>query len=355
MHHLKLQFLAILSTFAWGQNLVLSDDPISAPKASAFGGLLLQPGDDIAAMFYQPAMLGGAGPHQQWIRNVRFPYLSQQTNPNGKTLNKESLAAGRATTTEYKAARDRLLGHDQSEYARHSAAFLVGVSRLALMPFYDQQISAIDRGSDVEIAHLTRTGGAIGLALREPSDALHLGISTSFQQIDYVAGMVEDDPTSHQYSGLDTNVGILAKLGKSVLRPTVSLAVRHAGNTRYKKTDDAASFLEERQDVILSLGASPLAGKDLSFDVAFGASRLDRPDVPVQNKARAGFEIGIFGRGRDALATIECGAQKQGMSFGGEINIGILSAQASHTPIQLDDDTQEYRTAISLSVDLARP
>ena len=193
----------------------------------------------------------------------------------------------------------------------------------------------------------------MGLAIREPSDALHIGVSSAFQSLTIRAGSIGDSLPTQTYAGHDTNAGIVIRLSKNALNPTLSVGVRHLGNTTY--TASTGDDYVELQDMHAAVGATVLPGSDVSLDVGLGGTRLDRQDLPVQDKARIGLELGVFGRGRDALATFALSGQKIGASCGAEINLGILSFQAANSPLRLDAEHVERRSSFAVSVDLSRP
>jgi hypothetical protein len=325
---------------------VLDNTPFVSARAAAMGGALSTVADDLDALYYTPAMIGGLGYEGKsqnasvW-RGVYFPYVGVSENQNASKTRQELSASGAQSDAGAGAAvMDANSGKRQ--YAR--ASFIpIGLifGRLAIAPVIDQQLAAVsvaDSPGDVNMRYRTFNGLMVGTSVADNQNRLSLGVSQAIGTIEETNGtfqyldMVDVDERKSilsdnrkTYEAKSTNVGITVRIPKS-LTPSFSVTARNMGNTKNIAKSTGDDPLEYPEDLTAGVSISPEIGKIGRLNVAIEAGYLTQKEMASVKKFRGGVELLLFGDDAHSVLGLRAGGNAAGASYGAHLNLGLIGA-----------------------------
>ena len=325
---------------------VLDATPWTSTRANAMGGALSTLADDLDALYYNPAMIGGLGFDGQsgkkpaW-NGLYFPYAGVSINENGSKTRTEFNAKGAQNDAAAGAAiLDANAGKRQ--YAR--ATFVpIGLllGRAAIVPMIDHQIAAVpstETPGEVLMRYRTVTGAVMGASIADQQNRFSLGLSQtmgtieetygSFQYIDIAEAndrktvMAKNRKT---YAAKSVHAGLTMRIPKAMV-PTFSIVARDIGNTRNSASDSAQEPLVYDEDITTGVSISPLLSRNARMNIILETGYLTQKHLAAKKKGRVGFEIMLFGTNADAPLGLRAGANEAGLCYGANINLGLLGA-----------------------------
>jgi hypothetical protein len=354
-------------------NTVLDDTPVGSARASGMSGSMTAVADDLDALLYNPAGIGGRMLKKgaPGLRKLYFPQLSVFANKNTRELRNDFTAqGGAASSTIGSAIVDAHAGKRQ--YGRVSSVLGFVLGRTIVVPFNDMQISAVSQGdgSDlVDMRYRNQSGIGYGFSVQDTSETFSLGYSGYMAQRSEIYGaflyseIIDQDARKQilkdstvKSSGRAHNIGMSWKLAKTAA-PTLSLVAHDVGDTRF------TSKSEDQEDTVykqnLTTGFSlATAGKSTIFTWMLEAGRLNDDEVAFDKKVRTSFEWAIGGAGSYAAFALRGGYSFAGPSAGATVNLGIIGIDAGLYSVDVgtgNEKLTEQRYTGTLFVNVAEP
>lgn len=355
----------------------LDESPWVSPRALGMGGALSTLADGYDAPFHNPAGIGGlqwTAPKKKSVRNLYFPLSGFSLNENSYELRQEFASnGGTDNSTVGEALVDAAAGKRQ--YGRVSNMLGLGISRLIVIPYMDQQGAVIPEGSEGNVNgkfNLT-TGYGAGFSASDPNGRLFLGAFAfsesrttykgSFAYRNLVnaeerSGEIKD--SEYRYSAQGFNAGMIYRVPKG-LNPSVAAVLRNAGDTDYRLTkapdsDPAAASETVKQDLTLGFSVSPKFGKSGYWNWIVESHHLLHEDMEISRKLRIGTEYSLGGFGYESILALRGGYSSAGPSAGMAVNLGIINFEASFSSVEAGHDNQtvsERRISAVIYVDVS--
>ena len=356
---------------------MLDPAPWVSPRASGMAGALSTTAENMDAMYYNPAGIGGQSyggkaDKEPFVRQVIFPRVGLSLNSNATSLNSEFSSSGAKTNAETGAAQ--IKDHEgERQYAR--AAFTpVGLflGRLGVVPVIDQQIAAIPQNtdnSDIEFRYRSFSGALIGSSVTDSKGIVSVGVSTQVGTISETYGTIPYtdmvDATKRNafmkdnekvYQAKAVNAGLIMR-APNKWSPSVAIVARDVGSTKNLPQKGTTDPLVTQEDLTTGFGVSPQIGKWGRLNLALESGYLTDVHMATSKKIRFGAEI-LFGHSQDskALLGLRAGATSAGASFGGHINLGLIGFEVSSYAVDIGVENErviERRNAASAYVDVA--
>jgi hypothetical protein len=326
---------------------VLDPAPFATARASAMGGALSTIANDLDALYYNPAGLGGLSFDKSerktpFIRSLVFPYSAVTLNDTANTVRKEFDAKGAQSDANMGSAiMDANSGRRQ--YLR--ATFMpIGLlqGRTAIVPTIDHQIAAVpdaDSPGEVKLRYRTFSGVMVGTSVADYASRISIGISQSigtiqetygnFQYVDAVDVNARKEIYSANkktYKAAATNLGMTVRPQKK-LSPSFSLVARNMGNTKNRSSNSAYESLIFEEDLTAGASISPKY-KKLHFNAIVEASHLTQKHIAAAKKLHAGFEVLLAGDTGKAPLGLRVGGTEAGVSYGAHVNLGLIGVEA---------------------------
>ncbi len=339
---------------------VLDPSPFSSCRASGMGGALSTVADDLDALYYNPAGIGGLGfdPRSEKlpaVRGIIFPYASGSINENARDTQRKFKATGAQSDASAGAAvMDANTGKRQ--YARASfipMGFLI--SRTAAVPVIDHQIAAASvAGSpgQVKMRYRTISGIMVGSSIADHGNKFSLGVSRLIGTLEQTAGtfayvdMVDVDKRKEilkanrkTYQSNSTNVGMTIRIPKSV-KPTLSVVARNVGNSQNNSKDPSQKPLVYKEDLTAGFSISPDIGRIGRFNVILETGFLTQKHMAGKKKMRGGMELLLGGKTGKSLLGLRLGGNNAGGSAGVHLNIGLIGFEAEVHAIDVGIDNE---------------
>ena len=346
---------------------VLDPSPFSTCRAAGMGGALSTIADDLDAVYYNPAGIGGVGFESQSqkvppIRGILFPYASVSLNENAKAVDSKFKAAGAQSDASAGAAvMDANTGKRQ--YARASfipMGFLIG--RTAVVPVIDHQIAAVPVAGapgQIKMRYRTISGVMLGSSIADHGNRFSLGFSTLMGTIEETAGtfaytdMVDVEKRKEilkanrkTYESSSSTVGMLFRIPKSIT-PTLSVVARNVGNSKNLAKDKSQKPLVYDEDLTAGCSISPDVGKIGRFNMIVESGMLTQKHMAGKKKMRGGMELLLGGETGKSLLGLRLGGNNAGGSAGIHLNIGLLGfeAEVHAVDVGVDNDRLIERRA----------
>lgn len=363
-----------ISQAADEQDTVLDPAPFSTARANAMGGALSTIADDLDAIYYNPAGIGGLGFDQSeskapLTRSLVFPYSAVTLNDSANEVRKDFYSNNAQSDAHAGAAiMDANSGKRQFMRATFMPVGIL-VGRTVIAQAIDHQIAAVpvtDSPGQVKLRYRTFSGLLVGTSVSDYANRIAWGISQSigtiqetygtFQYVDAVDVNARKEIFSENrrtYKAAATNVGLTIRPHKK-FSPTFALVARNMGNAKNRSTNDAYDDLIFDEDLTLGASISPKY-KKLRMNAAFEASHLTQKRIPAIKKIRAGLEVLVGGDNSKTPFGLRLGGTEAGLSYGAHINLGLIGLEAeSHaTNIGLNGDRViERRNSLILFVDV---
>lgn len=374
---LTLLLAAPCSVFAEQESdTILDVAPFASSRANAMGGALSTIADDLDAIYYNPAGIGGLGFDKvplktPFTKSLVFPYAAVSLNDTANTVRKEFNAKGaQSDAVAGSAIMDAYAGRRQFIRATYMPIGLL-VGRAAVVPTIDQQIAAVPvtgTPGTVKLRYRTFSGTLIGTSVADFENRLAMGISQTigtiqetygtFQYVDAVDVNTRKEIFSENrktYTASSTNVGITLRPHLKKLSPSFSLVGRNIGNTKNRAASAGDEPLIYQEDITLGASISPKFKKNMRLNAVFEVSHLTQESIPAIKKLRTGVELLVAGDNSKAPFGLRIGATEAGVSYGAHLNLGLLGLEfESHaTNIGLNSDRLiERRNSLVLFVDV---
>lgn len=379
---LEILVLADLSLPAWSQTITptaqttLDPAPWVSPRASGMGGALSTSADNLDAMYYNPAgiggqIYGGKADKEPFVRQVVFPRVGLSMNDNASELNNEFTAAGAKTnaTTGAAVIKDH---QGERQYGRMSVSPVgLFLGRLGVVPVIDHQIAAIPQNtddSDVELRYRSFSGALIGTSVTDPKGYLSLGASTQVGTISETYGtlpykdlvdvtarnaFIAANEKTYQATGM--NAGMVLRVPNK-WSPSLAVVARDVGNTKNTAQKGTTDPLVVQEDLTAGFGVSPLLGKWGQLNLTVESGYLTDKHTAANKKLRSGVELLLGGKNSRALFGLRAGGTSAGASYGAHLNIGLIGIEASSHAVDIGIENErviERRNSASAYVDVA--
>lgn len=324
------------------QRTRLSDDSWATSRSSSMGLAVSPIANGMDAFFYNPAGIGGLHYKQKrpLVTQLHFPYFGAAVNNDSLELNQKLREGG---DLEDDQVIDSILEKFQNErqYARLSLVPNVVLGRFMLAYVYDQQVAAVSpdgTGDNIDLASREDSGPSLGFSFVSPRRDISMGFSMSYIERTEILGnysFSELNTPGERKSALKENkakyqatpihAGLIWQINKD-LRPTLSLAIRHAGGTRYRTKDEDRDNIKTDEDLTLGFGVSPNISSWGYLSAVFEAGRLTQSESNLSKKLRLGLEWTLGNRfGWEAGLSLRAGYNVAGASYGLGFNAGIIS------------------------------
>lgn len=300
----------------------------------------------IDAAYYNPAAIGGIRSQgsRPAIHRLYFPYFAAAVNEDTVKLNDDLSNAGDlndpAIVEQILRARD-----GNRQYGRLSVIPSITFWRTMLSFVYDTQMAAasIDESSDeIDVHSRTEFGPSLGFSFATNDRTFALGLYLAYLEREEIQTTLPfatlNDPDLRKsafkdgkakYTGMPIHLGTLWTISKK-WNPTLSLAFRNVGTTKFRASDTNNEDLEVEEDMTLGFGLSPALGKWGFLSFTLEASRLTDSDLATAKKLRTGLEFSVGDRfGSDAGLSLRSGYNNAGLSYGLGFNLGILGLNGS--------------------------
>jgi hypothetical protein len=345
---------------------VIDEVPLATARSLGMAGAIAPIADDLDAAFNNPAGIGGRtwdGTSVPLARKVYFPWLEATANKNSLDLVQDLRGSEAATDkTVGKGIIDAHAGERQ--FAR--ASFLSGVvlGRTMVVPFADVQMAATAReggAEDIDAHYRFLRGIGAGASVQDPEGRLMLGyFGTLATRTDTVGTFAYDDfvgsatpqEGSETRAGVSHNFGMNLRLAKTAM-PTLAVAVKNAGGTRYSGDGEAMTV---RENISAGLSVSPRFGKSTYLNLVAQGDELGNVHVSTPKKLRAGVELTFGGFGSYATLGLRAGANYAGLSYGGSLNLGLVGFEAAVSSVDIglgNDKVVEQRYTGTAYVNVA--
>jgi hypothetical protein len=355
---------------------VLDATPWTSTRANGMGGALSTIADDLDALYYNPAMIGGlgfsgqAGKKSTWS-GLYFPYAGVSINENGSKTRNEFNAQGAQNDAAAGAAiLDAHAG--QRQYAR--ATFIpIGLllGRAAVVPMIDHQIAAVpssETPGQVLMRYRTVTGAVLGASIADQQNRFALGLSQtmgtieetygSFQYLDIADANDRKNVMSKNrktYAAKTMSAGLTMRIPKAMV-PTLSIVARDIGNTKNSASDATQEPLVYDEDLTTGVSISPLLGRHARLNLILETGYLTQKHLAAKKKGRAGAEILLFGTDADAILGLRFGANEAGASYGAHLNLGLIGASFESHAVDIGANNErviERRQSYSAYINVA--
>ncbi len=333
-------------------NTVLDQSPVIVPRVDGFGGAGSALVDDVDAVYYNPAGIGGRGTNYSLpLRKFFFPRFSLSANDHAKNYyndfqkanGQQNKLSGSAVTNDQKNLR---------EYARANVMLGVVAGRVAVLPYFDDQIAAVPLGLDqVKLRERSSSGVLTGFSYHSEKRGLSIGLSGDFFTASEVNGTFAYNTLANSTDRADAFKLVKANYNGNRLhsglqwgsekgpRPGIGIAIRDMGSKTFKSstTDDTLFYPE---DLAVAFKLSPRLGSWGHFNYLLEGSQLGQNNTSIPNKLHTGVEV-LFGH-QDSLAHLglRTGYSSVGMSGGVFINAGLLSIEGSTRSVNIGTGNQ---------------
>lgn len=356
---------------------MLDPAPWVSPRASGMGGALSTTAENIDAMYYNPAGIGGqtygGKPDKEpFVRQVVFPRAGLSLNSNASSLNSEFTSSGAKTNAETGAMQ--IKDHEgERQYARASLSPVgLFLGRIGVVPVIDQQIAAIPQNNDnsqIEFRYRSFSGALIGSSVTDSKGVVSVGMSTQVGTISETYGTIPYtdmvDVTKRNefmkenekvYQAKGVNAGLIIR-APNKWSPSLAVVARDVGSTQNAAQKGATDPLVTQEDLTTGFGVSPKIGKWAHLNLTMESGYLTAVHMSASKKLRMGAEL-LIGHSKDskALLGVRAGATSAGASFGGHINLGLIGLEVSSYAVDIGVDNErvvERRNAASAYVDVA--
>ena len=340
------------------QRARLDDSTWTSARASAMGLAITPVANGMASPYYNPAGIGGLHYKQQrpWISQLQFPYFGAALNKDSLKLNQKLREGG---DLEDQAVVDEILASfaDKRQYARLSLVPNIVVGRVFLGYVYDQQVAAVTpdgTGSNIELHSREDSGPILGFSLVSAKREVYLGVTTAYIERKDISGSFTfdelNDPSQRKsnlkenkttYTAQPIHASLLWQINQD-LRPSLALAVRHAGHTKYEPKDESKDTIKTDEDLTLAFSLSPNLGKWGYVNTVVEAGRLTESDTNLSKKLRLGLELTLGNRfGSEAGFSLRSGYNSAGFSYGAGFNLGVIGLNASSFAEDVGIDNQQ--------------
>lgn len=352
----------------------LDPAPFTTARANAMGGALSTIANDLDALYYNPAGLGGLGfdtsePKTPFVRSLVFPYAATTINDTANTVRKEfSAKGGQSDANAGSAIMDANSGRRQFLRATFIPLGLFQ-GRTAIVPTLDHQIVAIpipDSPGYVKLRYRTFSGVMVGTSLAGFGNRIALGVSQSIGTIQETYGdfryvdAVDVDARKEiyaanrkTYKARTTNVGVIVRPQKK-LSPSFSIVARNMGNTKNPSSNPAYGPLILEEDLTVGASISPKY-KKLHLNAILEASHLTQKRIPAIKKLHAGLELLMGADTSKAPLGLRIGGTEAGISYGAHINLGLIGIEATSFATNIGLGGQrviERRKSLALFIDV---
>ena len=332
-------------------NSVIDEDPLPSVRAQGMGGALATVADNVDAAFQNPAGIGGLGPVKDdapWVRKLYFPAISAAANSNATSLVSDLRKNGASSDAVVgKAAVDSRANLRQ--YGRVNIAAGIVMKRVMVIPFSDTQIAAVPRGegSNILDTHYRSVSGiGYGFSVQDPSRRMSLGYFGYNAARKEVLGPLAYDQLidsgrrnaavagySADYLGHGDNAGLIWRLGNSGA-PTLGVTTKNIGGTRFKGRGGASDLIIRQQSSV-GFSLSPRFASSGTANFAAKIDQLENKSLPLNQKYSLGAEMLLGGIGSFATFGARAGYNYAGPSAGINLNLGLISCEASTYAVDL--------------------
>ena len=366
----------LIAATAEESDTILDDAPFTTARANALGGALSTIAEDLDAIYYNPAGIGGLGfdssPRKSpFTSTFVFPYAGVSMNQTADTIRKEFSAKGAQSDANAGAAiMDANAGKRQ--YLRATLMPMGFISgRIAFAPTIDHQIAAVpvpDNPGKVHMRYRTFSGTIIGSSVADYANRISLGVSQTIGTIQETDGAfdyldfadVEKRKTvlgenRKTYTASTTNVGLTIRLPKKIA-PTFAIVARNMGNTKNRATNPADEPLYFNEDLTAGASISPKLGKFGRLNVLVEASHLTQIHVPAIKKLHGGVELLVGGDTGHAPVGIRVGGNEAGISYGMHLNLELIGIEAESHAVNIGVNNNrviERRTSFISYINIA--
>ena len=357
-----------------GQDTVLDPAPFSTARANAMGGALSTIADDLDAIYYNPAGIGGLGfdktkSKAPLTRSLVFPYSAVTLNDTANTVRKEFNA--KSAQSDANAGAAILDANSGKRQFIRATVMPVGilVGRTVVAQAIDHQIAAVpvaDSPGTVKLRYRTFSGFLVGTSVSDYANRVAWGLSQSigtiqetygtFQYVDAVDVNARKEIFSENrrtYKAGSTNIGMTIRPQKK-LAPTFAVVARNMGNSKNRSTNDAYDDLIFDEDLTVGASISPKY-KKLRINAVLEASHLTQKHIPAIKKFRAGLEVLVGSDNSKAPFGFRLGGTEAGVSYGTHINLGLIGLEAESHATNIGfggDRVIERRNSVVLFVDV---
>lgn len=353
---------------------VLDLSPFTSTRAAGMGGALSTIADDMDALYYNPAGIGGLGfdsksEKRPFFKGLYFPYVGGSLNENARKVHKEFTATGAQSDAGAGAAiLDANAGKRQ--YAR--ASFIpIGMifGRVAAVPIVDHQIASVPTGTEglIKMRYRTFSGVMVGSSIADNGNRFSLGVSQMIGSIDETLGtfdyveMVDVDQRKvilkdnrKTYSAGGQNVGLTIRIPKSVT-PTFSVVARNMGNTKNAASKPEDDPLIYEEDLTAGFSISPDIGRIGRFHLLIEGGNLTQKHTAARKKLRGGAELLLGGETSKSLLGIRAGGNDAGASYGVHLNLGLIGVEVESHAVDIginNDRVIERRSSAVVYIDV---
>jgi hypothetical protein len=356
------------------QDTVLDPAPFSTARANAMGGALSTIADDLDAIYYNPAGIGGLGfdktkSKAPLTRSLVFPYSAVTLNDTANTVRKEFNA--KSAQSDANAGAAILDANSGKRQFIRATVMPVGilVGRTVVAQAIDHQIAAVpvaDSPGAVKLRYRTFSGFLVGTSVSDYANRVAWGLSQSigtiqetygtFQYVDAVDVNARKEIFSENrrtYKAGSTNIGMTIRPQKK-LAPTFAVVARNMGNSKNRSTNDAYDDLIFDEDLTVGASISPKY-KKLRINAVLEASHLTQKHIPAIKKFRAGLEVLVGSDNSKAPFGFRLGGTEAGVSYGTHINLGLIGLEAESHATNIGfggDRVIERRNSVVLFVDV---
>ncbi|MEI6833946.1 MAG: hypothetical protein WCL28_08120 [bacterium] len=356
------------------QDTVLDPAPFSTARANAMGGALSTIADDLDAIYYNPAGIGGLGfdktkSKAPLTRSLVFPYSAVTLNDTANTVRKEFNA--KSAQSDANAGAAILDANSGKRQFIRATVMPVGilVGRTVVAQTIDHQIAAVpvaDSPGAVKLRYRTFSGLLVGTSVSDYASRVAWGVSQSigtiqetygtFQYVDAVDVNARKEIFSENrktYKAGATNIGMTIRPQKK-LSPTFAVVARNMGNSKNRSTNEAYDDLIFDEDLTVGASISPKY-KKLRINAALEASHLTQKHIPAIKKFRAGLEVLVGGDNSKAPFGFRLGGTEAGISYGTHLNLGLIGLEAESHATNIGfggDRVIERRNSVVLFVDV---
>jgi hypothetical protein len=377
-------FIAGLSQVAYSQtsssslsntDTVLDPSPFASCRAAGMGGALSTLADQLDALYYNPAGIGGLGLNTKsdgssMVKSLYFPYAAGSLNQNAGTVRSEFNAQQAQNDANTGAAIiDAQSGKRQ--FARASIVPLgLFIGNTAIVPVVDHQLAAVPVGDDsgqVKLRYRSFTGVMVGASASDKSKRVLLGVSQAYGNIEETSGTFNyvDTVDSYQrkkilkenrsgFAAKSLNAGITIRVPKAA-NPAFSLVARNLGNTKNTASNSEDEPLTYEEDLTAGFSISPALGKIGRVNFILEGGYLTQKHMAARKKIRSGLEL-LLGEGYSKSPLgIRVGGNDAGWSAGIHLNVGLIGVEASTNAVDIGINNHreiERRTTAIIYIDL---
>ena len=354
---------------------VLDPSPFTTCRAASMGGALSTLADDLDAIYYNPAGIGGAATGNRKadsgpVRSLYFPYASLSLNQNAAAIRSE-FNAQQAQNDASAGAAIIDANSGKRQYARASIVpFGMVIGRTAIVPVIDHQLAAVpvgDATGQAKLRYRSFSGFLVGTSLSDSANTLSLGISQAYGTIEETSGTFDytDMVDSYQrkkilknsrssFTAKAANAGMSLRIPKGA-HPTLSLVARNMGNTKNPAKQAGNEALVYPEDLTIGFSVSPSIGHLGRFNFILESGYLTQKHMAERKKIRGGMELLLGGVTSKSNLGIRAGGNDAGWSAGLHLNIGLIGLEAETHAIDVGANNKrliERRTSAIIYLDL---